>query len=312
MKDSKIEWTNDTYNPIKKKGGGFYCFKVSPACTHCYAETMARRTAAMQHGEFVPYANMKKFPELELRRGMLQGWAKKRDAKMNFVSSMTDVFGEFVPDEWVFEILDAMRAAHRQIFQVLSKRAMRANQLCHAWLKLRGLCVMPDNIWIGFSTENQETFSERVLWLIDIPAKTRFISCEPLLSNINMFPYLQMTVDQRTGQPGSLIDWVIVGGESGNKKTIRPMLTDWARSIKNQCEVANVPFFFKQFGEWVEYTQLHDELKKTLHAQKSKWKIQNFEMGNYVHTFHRVGKRSSGASLDGKEYKQFPNDKVLA
>jgi protein gp37 len=306
MIKSKIEWTQNTYNPITKKGGGFYCFKVSPACTNCYAEKMARRIAAMQHGDFLPYANMKQFPELELKRGMLQGWAKKRDAKMNFVSSMTDVFGEFVPDEWVFEILDAMRAAPRQTFQVLSKRAMRAHNLIHAWLKLHALHELPDNIWIGFSTENQQMFSERVLWLIDIPAKTRFISCEPLLSNINMWPYLQMTIDARTGKPGSLIDWVIVGGESGNKKTIRPMLTMYAQHIRNQCKGAGVPFFFKQFGEWVEYDQLHEELKKTLHSGKSRWKIQNFEFGDYVFTFHRVGKRSAGASLDGKEYKEFP------
>lgn len=300
MEKSKIEWTNRTFNPIVKKGGGFYCFKVSPACTHCYAETMARRTAAMQHGEFVPYANMKQFPELLLKRGMLAGWSKKRDAKMNFVSSMTDVFGEFVPDEWVFEILDAMRAAPRQIFQVLSKRAMRSHTLIHTWLKLNGLTELPDNIWIGFSTEDQQTFSERVLWLIDIPAKTRFISCEPLLSNINMWPYLQMTIDKRTNEPGSLIDWVIVGGESGNKKTIRPMLSLHAQNIRNQCKAANVPLFFKQWGEYIPNTQLTNG--------QITWITK--KMYNSKHPeFKKMGKKLTGALLDGIEYKEFPQPK---
>lgn len=298
MQNSHIEWTDDTYNPIKKKGGGFYCFKVSPACTNCYAETMARRTAAMQGGEFKPYANMKVYPELELRQGMIDGWAAKKKARKCFVSSMTDIFGEFVPDEWVFKILDGMLAAPLQTFQMLTKRAQRSHDLIHTWLKLRGLTSLPANMWIGMSVEDQIRAEERIPWLVKIPAVVRFLSCEPLLNFVDISYWLKK----------GLIQWVIVGGESGNKKTIRPMLSYWARFILCKCQEYNVPFFFKQFGEWIEYDQMPKEFQMILKRGESKWHIANMATPGLapVYTVHRLGKRNTGALLDGKEYKQFP------
>lgn len=301
MEKSKIEWTDRTYNPIRVKGGGFYCFKVSPACTHCYAETMARRIAAMQHTTAQPYTNRLIFPEVELNAEMLASWAKKGKGKKNFVSSMTDVFGEFVPDFMVFEILDAMLAAPKQIFQVLSKRAERAYKLITDWLMLRGLKKLPKNIWIGFSVENQMCAEERLPWLVKIPAYIRFISCEPLLAPLFLNHWIKK------------IQWVICGGESGINKTIRPTLTTWIKNLHTQCKQAKVPFFFKQWGEYIEFDQMPKELQLELKGGKSNWRIRNYrpnENGN-TYTLHRVGKHRSGSLLDGKEYKQFPEHEKL-
>lgn len=297
MQKSKIEWTDSTYNPIRVKGGGFYCFKVSPACTHCYAETMARRIAAMQHTTEQPYTNRLIFPEVELNTEMLESWAKKTRAKKNFVSSMTDVFGEFVPDYMVFEILDAMLAAPKQIFQVLSKRAERAYKLITDWLMLRGLKKLPKNIWIGFSVEDQIRAEERIAWLLKIPAFIKFLSCEPLLGLLN----LKQAFNKKNG-----VKWVIVGGESGNKRTIRPMLTVWARFVRDQCEKARVPFFFKQFGEYIDFEQMPEQYQLQLKQGTSRWKVRDVKFRGNIYTLHRVGKHNTGAVLDGKEHKNFP------
>lgn len=296
MEKSKIEWTDRTYNPIRVKGGGFYCFKVSPACTHCYAETMARRIAAMQHTPEQPYTNRLIFPEVELNIEMLASWAKKGKAKKNFVSSMTDVFGEFVPDYMVFEILDAMLAAPRQIFQVLTKREERAYNLITTWLMMRALKKLPTNIWLGMSIENQMYAEIRLPFLVKIPCDIRFISCEPMLAPLMLQHWIKK------------IQWVICGGESGNKKTIRPTLYDWAKHLQKQCKAAKVPFFFKQWGEYVEFDQMPKELQIEVNRGNTKHRIRNYrpnENGN-VYTLHRVGKHISGALLDGIEYKEFP------
>lgn len=296
MQNSHIEWTDDSYNPIKKKGGGFYCFKVSPACTHCYAETMARRTAAMQGGEFKSYANMKNYPELELRRDMIAGWAQKKKPRRCFVSSMTDIFGEFVPDQWVFEILDGMRAAPLQTFQMLTKRAERAHDLMTYWLRYHGLECLPANMWIGMSVEDQIRAEERIPWLVKIPATVRFLSCEPLLGLLDIKSWLN----------DKLIHWVICGGESGNKKTIRPMISAWPRQLRMDCAKYNVPFFFKQFGEWIEFDQMPLEFQDKLKCREANWPIKNIEWAGYVFTMHRIGKKNTGALLDSLSFKEFP------
>jgi protein gp37 len=345
MENSKIEWTDRTYNPIIVKGGGFYCFKVSPACKHCYAENQARRIAAMQGNTEQPYTAREVYPELELKRGMLEGWAKKRDAKRNFVSSMTDIFGEFVPDEWIFEILDAQLAAPRQTFQNLTKRQDRALEIITKWLSLRGLDELPSHIWIGFSVEDQIRAELRLPVLIQIPAKVRFISCEPLLTRLDISHYLRSKKDcptcegsgsipangKRTFEEGgggetcptclydnrlnmgpSPIHWVIAGGESGNRRTIRPMHPEAALSLRNQCIASNVPFFFKQWGEWMPLTPPRGLLGLTYWADGSQ-RINHYEQSEsnkYLREkdtlFLRVGKLSAGALLGGKEYKEFP------
>lgn len=325
MEQTKIEWTDRTFNPIIVKGGGFYCFKVSPACKNCYAENMARRVATMQGNTAEPYTHRwhDQWPELELKRGMLAGWAKKRDGKMNFVSSMTDIFGEFVPDSWVFEILDAMYAAPRQTFQMLTKREERCFILISVWLKMRHIAELPEHMWIGMSVEDQIRADQRIPWLIKIPAKVRFVSCEPLLTKINFIITLSgergkgnlhfidalrgAEVQYYTREDGSCgvkiprtenkISWVIIGGESGNRKTIRPMNPEYAADIVAQCKSAGTAVFFKQHGEYIHQSQsMEESFEITPRMLKHKH-------DGYIKT----GKHLSGALLDGKAYKEFPN-----
>lgn len=254
MIDSHIGWTDDTYNPIILEGGGFYCFKVSPGCTHCYAEKVSNR---FNHDNFVPYRNMKEYPKLELKEGMLAGWAKKKKPRKNFVSSMTDVFGEFVPEEWVFKILDAMIAAPLQIFQVLTKRSKRMKELVAKYCNRTGIKKLPQHIWLIVSVENQDYVS-RALDLIGTRCTIRGLSIEPLIGEVNLCMPLKEPIGVEDGfvfpvvyveKIIEAIDWVIVGGESGQKARI--MNPEWPYNIKRQCDLYNVPFFFKQWGEWV-------------------------------------------------------------
>lgn len=294
MEKSKIEWTDRTYNPIKTKGGTFYCFKVSPACTHCYAERMSSRIAGMQHTTEQPYTNRLIYPEMELNREMLASWAKKGKPKRNFVSSMTDIFGEFVPDEFVFEILNAMYDAQKQTFQILTKRHERAYKLTIAWLAMTGIKKLPINMWIGFSIENQIYAELRLPYLVKIPATIRFISCEPLLSMLNIKPWIKK------------LHWVIAGGESGNRKTIRPTIAIYFQSLRDQCIRAQVAFFFKQWGEYIQYDQLPETERMQIKDGHFKFKSRNIEFKKKLYRVYRYGKHNTGALLDGKEYKQFP------
>jgi protein gp37 len=317
MQKSKIEWTNNTYNPIIVKGGGFYCFKVSDACTHCYAETQARRLVAMIHITEQPYTNRLLFPEMELRRDMLASWAKKTKHKMNFVSSMTDIFGEFVPDEFVFEILDAMVAAPKQIFQILTKRGERSLNLVLKWLVERDRMALPRNIWFGMTVEHQKAADLLIPFLMKVPAYTRFLSCEPLLGPIDICSVIRAERFKDTGSFystyfGDDIHWVICGGESGIQKTIRPMHPDWARSLRDQCAAAKVPFFFKQWGEWHPTIDYNGDRIAGPHY--GRFDENKFLPGNWVITsfpwetvyLTRCGKKNSGALLDGVEHKEFP------
>lgn len=264
---SKIQWTDVTDNPIVVKGGGWYCTKVSEGCQNCYAERLNQ--SSFYGGNQLKYRHMKDQPELELRRDLLASWATQRKPKKHFVASMTDIFGEFVPDEWIFEILDAMRAAPTQTFQVLTKRVERAKIVIRQWLEAKGLVKLPPNIWPGVSVENQQRANERTPHLLAIPAKVRFLSCEPLIGEVDLTAihyqgdteyYLNVLECRYTENPhggygtwfgfglSSLggVSWVIIGGESG--PNARPMSLDWARKIDFQCRQAGVPVFWKQLG----------------------------------------------------------------
>ena len=269
MKNSKIGWTDDTNNPIVRADGGFYCFKCSPGCTNCYAEGVNNRFFNETHQ---PYMNMKEFPELKLKRDMLAKWARMVKPRKIFVSSMTDVFGEFVPDEWVFEILDAMIAAPKQTFQVLTKRAKRCRILVNQYCDRRSIGQLPNNIWIIPSVEDQKRASERIPELMKTRCSVRGLSMEPLIEAVDLTKILYQTdgtgpverreyLDVINGWDYSMvgdvrvfddqcdkIDWVVAGGESG--RNARPMHPDWVTKIKDQCVGSFIPFFFKQWGEY--------------------------------------------------------------
>jgi protein gp37 len=216
---SSIEWTEATWNPVTG------CSKVSPGCAHCYAETFAERFRGVAGH---PY---ERGFDLQLRPERLEQPLKWTQPRMIFVNSMSDLFHEDVPRQFIEAVFDVMAEAEWHTFQVLTKRSERLAQLASrlSW---------PDNVWMGVSVENQR-WACRIDDLREVPAKVRFLSCEPLLGPL------------RLDLQG--IDWVIVGGESGAHA--RPMKADWVRDIRRQCEEVGVAFFFKQWGAYDEIGQ---------------------------------------------------------
>lgn len=230
---NKIQWTDTTDNPLHVATGGHYCEKVSPGCMECYAEVM-NQSGWYSWANGQPYKTTKDGPpEMALDTEMLAAWARARKPKKRFICSMTDMFGEWVPDGMIFEILDAMATAPKQTFQILTKRPERVGGLVAEFLAWNGLAKLPPNIWLGVSAEDQKRLDERLQWLIETPAQTRFLSLEPLLGPLAL----------RSLQD---IDWIIIGGESG--PDARFMNLEWICSILDQCRAANVPVFIKQLG----------------------------------------------------------------
>jgi len=282
MAVTKIEYSDLTSNPIRRKGSlAFYCTRVSEGCDMCYAEVMSRRLAGISKTIPISYEKQKEEPELELVQKVLDDWKKLKAPKRIFVTSMTDLFGEFVKKEWLFTILDAMIENKRHTFQCFTKRAglmrVRVNEYCN----LRGIEKLPENIWLIVSVENQKWADSRIPKLLMTRCTVRGLSCEPLLEQIDISPWLG-------GYSG--IHWILCGGESGTQ-TKRPMHTAWALSLRDQCK-GKCAFFFKQWGSYIPMNQSKEsELKPILID------------GEY---FYRVGKKMSGHILDGKEYLEFP------
>lgn len=213
---SRIEWTNATWNPITG------CTKVSQGCKHCYAETMARRLKAMGTPGYENGFNVTLHP------GRLGQPLKRRKPTIYFVNSMSDLFHEGVPFEFIDQIFDVIRQTPAHTYQILTKREARMR----SYFLDREI---PSNAWLGVSVENRKQGVPRIDFLRRIPASIRFLSIEPLLEDVGEIDL--------TG-----IHWVIVGGESGPKA--RPMAPEWVESIQAQCDRQGVAFFFKQWGGW--------------------------------------------------------------
>ena len=210
---SNIEWTESTWNPLTG------CTKVSPGCKNCYAERMANRLKAMGQPNYVNGFNLTIHPhtiELPLK------WKKPQ---MIFVNSMSDLFHESVPVDFIHQIFDVMHKASWHTFQILTKRSLRL-------LELDNKISWPMNVWMGVSVENSE-YTYRINHLRSTHAQIKFMSLEPLLGPVEN---LNLTE----------IDWVIVGGESG--PGARPIHEEWATNIRDQCLISQTPFFFKQWG----------------------------------------------------------------
>lgn len=252
-----IQWTDETANVIKVKGpdgkpNGWFCYRVSPGCQNCYAGAINQAGRFGGNGMEYKVPASGKWPEMMLLTDILDGWARRKKPKRIFLNSMTDTCGEFVPEEWIFKILDAARNAPSQTIQILTKRARRAYQVTKAWLKARGLDALPANVWIGVSVESQEWADKRIPWLLKIPATVRFLSCEPLLNKVDISYYLPQRYQLGYGE--TLIDegittginWVIIGGESG--PNARPFRVGWAYDLVEQCQRTGVAAFVKQLG----------------------------------------------------------------
>lgn len=213
MAKSAIEWTGSTWNPITG------CVKVSPGCKNCYAERMAKRLRAMGQKNYVNGFELALHPHV---LGLPLTWKKPQTI---FVNSMSDLFLDQVPTDYILQVFDVMRRAHWHTFQVLTKRSERLATLAQE-------LPWQNNIWMGVSVESHE-YIHRIDHLRTSGAMVKFLSMEPLLgpvSNMNL----------------QGIDWVIVGGESGPGS--RPVSESWVVDIKEQCLKSSTPFFFKQWG----------------------------------------------------------------
>lgn len=210
---SLIEWTESTWNPITG------CTKHSEGCLNCYAEKMAKRLQAMGQPKY------KNGFRLTLHHENLEDPLKMKKSQMIFVCSMSDIFHEEVPEDFILRLFNVMNRADWHIFQVLTKRAERLEEISR---KIR----WTSNIWMGVTVESDK-YTYRIEHLRKTDAAVKFLSIEPMLSSM---PHL----------PLKDIDWVIVGGESGYGA--RQIKKEWVLDVKHQCEKANVPFFFKQWG----------------------------------------------------------------
>jgi protein gp37 len=212
---SAIEWTESTWNPLTG------CIQISPGCAHCYAKTLAKRLQAMGSTR---YANGFK---LTLHHDLLDLPLRWKSPRLIFVNSMSDLFHEDVPVAFIQRVFETMNKASRHTFQVLTKRHERLAEIANA-----NLVTWTDNIWQGVSIENNR-FVGRADYLRQVPAKVRFLSCEPLLG-----PLPDLNLEG--------IHWVIAGGESG--PNYRPVSLANLRQVRDLCLAAGVPFFLKQIG----------------------------------------------------------------
>ncbi len=252
--NSKIEWTDATWNPVTG------CTKVSPGCKNCYAETFAER-----------WRNIKGHPyeqgfDLRLWEDRIELPLQWKQPKRIFVNSMSDLFHERVPDEFIGRVFDTMCMASHHIFQLLTKRSERMMEWVSARYRFvnessstKGL--LPKHIWLGVSVENQK-YTLRIKHLQKTPCRGRFLSIEPLLDAV------ELNSSQLRG-----IHWVIVGGESG--PGARPMDPDWAMNIRKSCDRSSVPLCFKQWGAFNSRGQ-------------------------------RVGKKNAGRRLEGRTWNDMP------
>lgn len=298
---NKIEWlqlpgyTAETWNPVTG------CTKVSAGCQNCWAEKMAKRNAGRCGYPIQDPFKVTFHPD---RMNIPNTWKKPR---MVFVCSMSDLFHEDVPDSTIHQIIDVITDEQnsKHLFLILTKRAERMEMFFSAMHGETGW--VPQNLWLGVTAETQASVDMRVPALLETPAAKRFVSCEPLLEEINLRDIFYddsiNILDALTGNtvkgaeihPGTKLDWVIAGGESG--PYARPCNPAWIRFLRTQCTAAKVPFFFKQWGTWKPVTN-------RIEAAENKW-ILSYSP-TYDMDFIKVGKKQAGRVLDGVEHVEFP------
>ncbi|OBB46106.1 DUF5131 family protein [Mycolicibacterium fortuitum] len=319
--NTSIEWCDSTWNPVTG------CTEVSPGCDRCYAKTFAERWRGTP-GHYFEHGF-----DVQLRHDKLDQPLRWRKPRRIFVNSMSDLFHDQVPDEYIGSVFDVMARAEQHTFQILTKRHARMRSLLRKWEQEGADSVdrgelHPDyghaawrrhdkawctprkwplpNVWLGVSTENQQWADIRIPALLDTPAAVRFISAEPLLGPIDLYT-------EPTGAApfwGRHLDWVIVGGESG--PGARPMHHDWVTCLLRQCQDSDTPFLFKQWGNWSSNLDLVESLGKrdSRHTMvctdgrivSSESKIPE---GSWLHIWN-VGKAKAGRELLGRTWDQYP------
>jgi protein gp37 len=260
---SKITWTDATWNPVRG------CTKVSAGCVNCYAERFAKRWRGIKGHPFEQGFDVRLVPEaleLPLR------WRKPRRV---FVNSMSDLFHEKVPDEFIHRVFAKMALAERHTFQILTKRPERMRRFFEGWMRP----PLP-NVWIGVTAEDQRAADERIPLLLRTPAAVRFVSVEPMLSAVDLSaffggPYIGIPGDVVHNAYNFGLSWIIIGGESGPKA--RPFRIEWARALLAQCRAAGVPAFFKQTGARpVGWPRPNDDAGRDPDQWPSELRVQEF------------------------------------
>lgn len=347
MAQTKIEWASDTWNPITG------CSKISAGCKHCFAERMAKRLAG-RYGYPADEPFRVTLHPGRLEEPL--HWRKPRRVFVNSMSDLfhPDVPFDFIDRTFVvmalakrhtFQVLT--KRPERMAEYILSRAELDGhNRLCAAkWCFESTHYPKPHtwplpNVWLGVSVEDQAAADERIPLLLQTSAAVHFVSGEPLLAGVDLTGYLPqaLCVCQRCGDElgaGELdrngchpycggeadpngqtegLDWVIVGGESG--PGARPMHPDWARSLRDQCQAAGVPFFFKQWGEWFPRDQWEYNPELVLpddcDAYTDGRATRVLDGIDGPCPMHRVGKKAAGATLDGREWRGFPRVEVRA
>lgn len=356
-----IEWTRSddgipgaTWNPVRG------CSKVSEGCRNCYAMNVAYRFS----GPGQPYEGLahkvggkrewtNKVVCVDAALALPTRWKKPRRV---FVNSMSDLFHPDVPEEFILRVFAIMAACPQHTFQVLTKRPHRMweilsgpdtpiffEAICDDLAGELGWCHIGEwtwplaNVWLGVSAEDQATANERIPWLLQTPAAIRWVSAEPLLGPVDLTRlkvFGDGTLNALNGWAefedsgpkwGPRLDWVVCGGESG--PGARPMHPDWARQMRDQCSAARVPFFFKQWGEFIPRTQVEprSDLDYAV-ASAKEWGTldadgtflrftttwngrQEDERDNREVSVNRVGKKRAGRLLDGREWNEYPSSR---
>lgn len=348
---TKIEWVKNrdgsqgvSWNPIRAVGGGHWCRKISPGCANCYAERLQPRFKGPKS------YTAKDKPGLYLDERILEAPLRWRKPRTVFVCSMTDLFGSWVPDDWLDKIFAVMAVCQDSTFQVLTKRPRRmpdymaqieAEKDLQRWINAANdwgawpedaVEWCPQNIWLGFSAEDQRRFDERIGPMLELAAAgwNTWASLEPLLgpialdaaSNLAVGDFEFSVAPEFTG-----LRWVVTGGESGPKA--RPSHPDWFRAIRDQCVAAGVPYFHKQAGEWADKGEIGDGWERTrakgetvfgrIYRLGDDYETRLLFDGREFETVYpwpevnspgpcmvKVGKKAAGRLLDGREWNQTP------
>ena len=289
---TKIEWTDESWNPVTG------CTKVSAGCKNCYAEAIAKR-----------FWGKRKFTSIKCHSDRLNiplHWKKPR---MIFVNSMSDLFHEDVADQFIIDVFLIMAKAKQHTFQILTKRPERMLSFFEDCRSMPPIFPLP-NVWLGISIESPD-HCERVKYLRSTPAIKRFLSIEPMLESFKDYPGV---IDE--------MDWVICGGESG--PNARPMHPDWAKELRDICKAVGIPFFFKQWGEWIgtdvrvetcidtyEVMTAENKISYTCpmdgkYADRpDRFRIKMHKWEDGMRSL-RVGKKEAGHFLDGITYREYP------
>lgn len=302
--NTKIEWAHHTFNPW------YGCQKVSTGCDHCYAEGWAKRSGLVQWG-----------PGAGRRRSSPRNW--RQPLKWNadagrlgvrhrvFCASLADVFDNQVPEEWRSDVFALIEATPHLDWLLVTKRIGNAKKMM--FQARGGALPLLHNVWLGITVVNQEEADRDIPKLLEVPSVIRFLSMEPLLGPVDFYQTSAAMLSSghpwRNGPILGGINWVIAGGESG--PNARPSHPNWFRSLRDQCAEAEVPFFFKQWGEWGEAwggcTHLiypDGRVVEGSHEHPDAWKHKTAE------TIARMGKQSSGRLIDGVIHDAFPAPEV--